>query len=81
MHLHALATAGSPPQSVYTVATVTLDKVGAGFAITTVHLNTTAKVPGLDEQKFQTIAAEAKANCPVSKALNAKITMEARLAS
>jgi lipoyl-dependent peroxiredoxin len=75
----ALTNAGSPPASIDTNATVTLDQVPGGFAITAVHLDVAAKVPGIDAAKFQTIAADAKANCPVSKVLNAKITMEARL--
>ncbi len=75
----ALTNAGSPPAAIDTNAALTLDQVPGGFAITTVHLDVSAKVPGIDAAKFQTIAAEAKANCPVSKVLNAKITMEARL--
>src|SRR5438552_12195172 len=54
---NALGTAGFTPASIDTTATVTLDKAGAGFAITMVHLNVGAKVPGIDAQKFQTIAA------------------------
>ena len=77
----ALTGAGLPPASIDTNATLTLDSVPGGFAITAIHLDVAAKVPGIDAAKFQTIAAEAKANCPVSKVLNAKITMEARLQS
>jgi len=75
----ALTNAGKPPTSIDTNASLTLDQVPGGFAITAIHLDVSAKVPGIDAAKFQTIAAEAKANCPVSKVLNAKITMEARL--
>jgi osmotically inducible protein OsmC len=76
-----LTGAGSPPASIDTKATVTLDSVPGGFAITAVHLDVTARVPGIDQAKFQSIATEAKTNCPVSKVLNAKITMEAKLAA
>jgi osmotically inducible protein OsmC len=64
-----------------TKAEVTLDKVGDGFAITAVHLTLTAKIPGADQAQFEELAAKAKASCPVSKLLNTKITLEAKLAS
>jgi lipoyl-dependent peroxiredoxin len=64
-----------------TKAEVTLDKVADGFAITAVHLTLTAKIPGADQAKFEELAAKAKAGCPVSKLLNAKITLDATLAS
>lgn len=75
----ALSNAGKPPTSIDTSAALTLDQVPGGFAITAIHLDVTAKVPGIDAAQFQSIAADAKANCPVSKVLNAKITMEAKL--
>jgi osmotically inducible protein OsmC len=62
-----------------TTAEVTLEKVADGFAITAVHLTLKAKVPGADQAKFEELAAEAKAGCPVSKVLNAKITLDATL--
>ena len=74
-----LGQAGLTPESIGTTATVTLDKTDAGFAITAVHLNVSAKVPGADQQAFEAAASNAKAGCPVSKVLNAQITMEARL--
>jgi len=64
-----------------TTAGVTLEKVADGFAITAVHLTLKAKVPGADQAKFEELAAKAKAGCPVSKLLNAKITLEATLAN
>jgi osmotically inducible protein OsmC len=64
-----------------TTAEVTLVKEGDGFAITSVHLTLRAKVPGTDEAQFKAIADKAKAGCPVSKLLNAKITLDASLAS
>jgi osmotically inducible protein OsmC len=56
-----------------------LEKTGDGFAVTAVHLDVNATVPGADDAKFQTAANKAKEGCPISKLLNAKITMEARL--
>jgi lipoyl-dependent peroxiredoxin len=75
----ALGKAGFEPAALDTTASVSLEKAGEGFAIPSVHLDVSAKIPGIDADKFQAIAADAKANCPVSKVLNAKITMEARL--
>jgi osmotically inducible protein OsmC len=74
-----LGQAGLTADSIRTTAAVTLDKTDAGFAITAVHLNVSAKVPGADRQAFEAAAGNAKAGCPVSKVLNAQITMEARL--
>ena len=62
-----------------TKADVTLEKQGDGFAITSVHLTLTAKIPGADKAKFEELAAMAKAGCPVSKLLNTKITLDATL--
>lgn len=64
-----------------TKADVTLEKQGDGFAITAVHLTLTAKIPGADDATFQDCAAKAKAGCPVSKLLNTKITLDAKLAN
>lgn len=74
-----LAQAGMTAESIETTATVTLEKVEAGFAITAVHLEVTARIPGGDQAKFEQAAANAKAGCPVSKLFNAKITMDAKL--
>ena len=63
-----------------TKADVTLEKQGDGFAITSVHLALTAKIPGADNATFQELAGKAKAGCPVSKLLNTKITLDATLA-
>jgi osmotically inducible protein OsmC len=60
-------------------ADVTLEKVADGFAITKVHLTLKAKIPGADDAKFQELAANAKAGCPVSKLLKAEITLDASL--
>ncbi|NEW89038.1 MULTISPECIES: OsmC family protein [Rhodopseudomonas] len=64
-----------------TKADVTLEKQGDGFAITAIHLTLTAKIPGADDATFQDCAAKAKAGCPVSKLLNTKITLDAKLVS
>ena len=64
-----------------TTAEVTLEKVSDGFAITAVHLTLKAKIPGTDDAKFQELAGQAKAGCPVSKLLNADITLDATLES
>ena len=74
-----LGDAGMVAESITTTAAVTLEKVDAGFAITAVHLDLTAKIPGADRQKFEAAANQAKAGCPVSKVLNARITLEAKL--
>jgi len=64
-----------------TSAEITLDKVGDGFAITSSHLIVKAKVPGADAATFDRLANQAKAGCPLSKVMNAKITMDATLES
>lgn len=74
-----LAEAGLTAQKLDTKATVTLDKVEGGFAITKVHLTLLAIIPGADQAKFDEAAQKAKVNCPVSKLLNAEITLDAQL--
>ena len=74
-----LGSAGMTAESIDTTATVTFDKLDAGWTITEVHLDVKAKIPGADPAKFQIAANNAKTGCPISRALNAKITMEARL--
>ena len=75
-----LGKAGLTAQSISTTAAVTLDKAGEGFAITAVHLEVRAEVPEADREAFQQAANAAKNGCPVSKVLNAAITMDAQLA-
>jgi len=65
--------------SMETSAEVTLESVEGGFAITAVHLTLKATVPGTDKATFDSLAAAAKANCPVSKLLKAEITLDATL--
>lgn len=75
-----LSKAGHEPQHIHTTANVHLDKVGEGFAITRVVLNTQASVPGIDENTFRDFAEKAKSGCPVSKALaGAQIELKATL--
>jgi osmotically inducible protein OsmC len=68
-------------ESIRTTATVTLDKVEGNFTITEVHLQVAARVPGASQEQFDTAANNAKAGCPVSRVLKAKITLDARLES
>ena len=74
-----LGEAGMVAETINTTATVTLEKVEGGFAITAVHLDVTARIPGAQQQVFEAAANRAKTGCPLSKVLNAKITMDARL--
>jgi osmotically inducible protein OsmC len=74
-----LGEAGMTAESLKTTAAVTLEKVEGGFSITAVHLDLTAKIPGADKKKFEEVANKAKAGCPVSKVLNAAITLDAKL--
>ncbi len=75
----ALGRAGFTPDRLAADATLTLEQVSGNWTITTVELQMTAKVPGIDAKKFDEIAADAKANCPVSRVLNAKISLNAKL--
>ena len=77
----ALGRAGFTPQKLVTNATVTLEQVSGNWTISTVDLQLTGRVPGIDAKKFDEIAADAKANCPVSRVLNAKISLDAKLES
>jgi lipoyl-dependent peroxiredoxin len=74
-----LGKAGIKPERIATTATVTLDKDGGGFSLTASHLDVVVKIPGGDKAKFDKAAADAKAGCPISKVLNATITMDAKL--
>ena len=74
-----LGNAGLTPESLETTAAVTLEKLDAGFTITKVHLDVTARVPGASQAQFDKAAGAAKAGCPISRLLKAEITMSARL--
>jgi osmotically inducible protein OsmC len=75
-----LAGNGFNPEEVQTKSNVHLDKVGDGFTITTIVLNTEARVPDIDDAKFQELAEDARKNCPVSRALaGVEIKLNAKL--
>ena len=76
-----LANAGMVAEAIDTSATVTFEKLEAGFTVTEVHLKLVAKIPGADKAAFETAANNAKTGCPISRLLNAKITLEAQLIS
>jgi osmotically inducible protein OsmC len=76
-----LGQAGMTAESIDTSAEVTLEQVEGGFAITSSHLSTAVKIPNADQAAFQKAVETAKSGCPVSKLLNAKITMDAKLVS
>lgn len=76
-----LGEAGLTAERMETTADVTLDKVGDGYAITSVHLTLKARIPGADRAKFEELAGKAKAGCPVSKLLKTEITLDATLES
>jgi lipoyl-dependent peroxiredoxin len=74
-----LVNAGMEPEELRTTSTLTLDKSSGDWTITAIHLDVHGKVPGADPQKFQEVAEAAKKGCPVSRLLNANITMTAAL--
>ncbi|MBF7957713.1 OsmC family protein [Rahnella victoriana] len=74
-----LCEAGHTPESIDTVADVSLDKVDGGFAITKIALDSKVKLPGIDKDKFDEIIKKAKAGCPVSQVLKAEITLTYQL--
>ena len=75
-----LGGAGFTPERLEATAEVTLDNVPPkGWTVTASHLVLSAKIPGIDAAKFSEIAANAKANCPISRLLNATITLDAKL--
>ena len=74
-----LGNAGMKADSINTTATVSLEQVEGGFAVTSSHLETTVRVPNADKAAFDKAVENAKSGCPISKLLNAKITMNARL--
>ena len=77
-----LSTEGHPPQELQTKAQVHLEQTDSGWAITLIELHTTGRVEGVDAAAFERLAEQAKATCPVSRALaGTKITLAAELAS
>ena len=74
-----LGRAGFTPKELSTRADLSLDQVNGNWTITSIHLDLTGSVPGIDAAKFEEIAKDAKANCPVSRVLKAEITLSAKL--
>lgn len=74
-----LGTMNFTPQSLRTSAKVTLEKLEAGWTISKIHLDVSARIPGITASAFESAAASAKANCPVSRLFKAEITMDAHL--
>ena len=74
-----LGGANLTPESISTTITLSLDKLDSGWTITASHIDVVGKVPGADAATFQKYAEAAEKGCPVSKVLNAKITMTAKL--
>jgi len=76
-----LGKVGLKLETIRTSAVVTLDNVATGWTVTESHLDVNVKMPGADKAKFEAAAGAAKAGCPISRLLNAKITMDAKLES
>ena len=74
-----LGNVGLVAESIRTAATVNMEKTEAGFTVTEVHLDVRAKIGGASQETFEEVAKKAKEGCPISRLLNAKITMEAKL--
>ncbi len=74
-----LGTMNFTPQSIRTTATVSLEKLEAGWTISKIHLDVAAQIAGISAGAFESATASAKANCPVSRLLKAEITMTAKL--
>jgi lipoyl-dependent peroxiredoxin len=74
-----LGGANLTPESISTTVTLSLEKLDSGWTITASHIDVVGKVPGADAATFQKYAEAAEKGCPVSKVLNAKITMNAKL--
>ncbi len=74
-----LGNVGLVAESIRTAATVSMEKTEAGFTVTEVHLEVRAKIGGASQETFEEVAKKAKEGCPISRLLNAKITMEAKL--
>lgn len=70
-----LSNAGMKPESIKTKATITMEKLEAGWTVTESALETVASVPGADKAKVEELADKAKAGCPISRLLNAKVSL------
>ena len=76
-----LGKASVTPESIHTTANLTMERLEAGWTVTAIHLDVNAHIPGGDKARFEAAANAAKAGCPISRLLNARITMEARLSA
>ena len=76
-----LGKASITPKSIHTTANLTMKRLEAGWTVTAIHLDVNARIPGGDKARFEAAANAAKAGCPISRLLNTKITMEARLSA
>jgi lipoyl-dependent peroxiredoxin len=76
-----LGKGGITPESIRTAALLTMDRLETGWTVTEIHLEVSAKIPGADRAAFEQAANAAKAGCPISRLLKAKITMKAQLES
>lgn len=74
-----LTKASLTPSSLRTTANLTMERLEVGWTVTAIHLEVEAEVPGANAASFETAANTAKAGCPISRLLNTKITMNARL--
>jgi len=74
-----LGKAGFTPAAIHAAATVIMEKTEAGWTVTESDLEMSARIPGIDQAKFAAIAGAAKAGCPISRLLNAKVTLDAKL--
>ncbi|WP_447600339.1 OsmC family protein [Nitrospira sp. Nam80] len=74
-----LGSASLTPQQLSTTATVTFEKLDAGWTVTQIHLDVKGKVPNADQAAWDKATQAAKTGCPISKLLNTKITMDAKL--
>ncbi len=70
---------GATAEELNTTSKVTTDKAPGDWTVTNIHITVTGKVPGIDAAKFQEAAENAKANCPISRAIKAEMTVEAKL--
>jgi osmotically inducible protein OsmC len=76
-----LGKASITPKSIHTTANLTMERLEAGWTVTAIHLDVNARIPGSDKERFEAAANAAKAGCPISRLLNTKIAMEARLSA
>ena len=74
-----LGNSGLTAERIDVTATVTMEKLEAGWTVSASHLDLTARIPGADQAAFETAANNAKAGCPISRLLNAEITLDAKL--